>query len=156
LHSRLAKEEAKPSGGAATAPAVAAPNTEAYELYLKGHYLWVRRTEQILPKAIAYYQQAVTKDPSYAQAHAELALSYTVAASWSVGTDAENDPKAEAEAKRALELDPANAEALSALSSVAEHRFDWETGERLIRQAIAAHPNDADAHFRYASLVLTP
>src|SRR5436309_13647433 len=41
-------------------------NTEAHQLYLKGLYLWNRRTGENLKKALAYFEQAAEKDPNYA------------------------------------------------------------------------------------------
>ena len=39
-------------------------NTEAHQLYLKGRYLWNRRTGENLKKALAYFEQAAEKDPA--------------------------------------------------------------------------------------------
>jgi eukaryotic-like serine/threonine-protein kinase len=41
-------------------------NPEAHQLYLKGRYLWGRRTVQTMRQAAAYFQQAIDKDPGYA------------------------------------------------------------------------------------------
>src|SRR5256886_1463816 len=41
-------------------------DTTAYELYLKGRSLWRQRTGDNIPKAIAFYEQAVARDPNYA------------------------------------------------------------------------------------------
>src|SRR6266581_3117822 len=43
-------------------------NTEAHQLYLRGRYLWNRRTGENLKKALAYFEQAAEKDPHYALA----------------------------------------------------------------------------------------
>ena len=48
-------------------------NPEAHQLYLKGRYLWNRRTAENLKKALNYFQQAADKDPSYALAYAGIA-----------------------------------------------------------------------------------
>jgi TolB-like protein len=48
-------------------------NTEAHQLYLKGRYLWNRRTGENLKKALAYFQEAAEKDPNYALAYAGIA-----------------------------------------------------------------------------------
>ncbi|PYL35026.1 MAG: hypothetical protein DMF35_03440, partial [Verrucomicrobia bacterium] len=47
-------------------------NTEAYELYHKGRSLWGKRTGDNIPKAIAFYEQAITRDSNYALAYAGL------------------------------------------------------------------------------------
>ncbi|MGB8540933.1 MAG: winged helix-turn-helix domain-containing protein [Candidatus Acidiferrales bacterium] len=46
---------------------------EAYEAYLKGRYFWNKRTEEGFKKAIDYFNQAIAKDPNYAEAYAGLA-----------------------------------------------------------------------------------
>jgi len=46
---------------------------EAHQLYLKGRYLWNRRTAENLEKALNYFQQAADKDPNYALAYSGIA-----------------------------------------------------------------------------------
>jgi tetratricopeptide (TPR) repeat protein len=60
-------------------------NPEAYEAYLKGRYFWNKRTADGLKKAIDYFNQAIEKDPNYAQAYAGLADSYALAGDWQYG-----------------------------------------------------------------------
>src|SRR5947208_1017600 len=51
-------------------------DTTAYELYHKGRSLWERRSGDNIPKAIAFYEQAIARDPNYALAYAGLAQAY--------------------------------------------------------------------------------
>src|SRR2546423_3928945 len=51
-------------------------DTEAYELYHKGKSLWEKRSGDNIPKAIAYYEQAIPRDPNYALAYAGMAQAY--------------------------------------------------------------------------------
>src|SRR5262249_61645939 len=51
-------------------------NGEAYQLYLQGRYLWNKRTEETLRKAVGLFQQASERDPGYALAYVGLADSY--------------------------------------------------------------------------------
>src|SRR6266567_5319944 len=51
-------------------------DTTAYELYHKGRSLWGKRTGDNIPKAIAFYEQAIARDPNYALAYAGLASAY--------------------------------------------------------------------------------
>ncbi|HKP36067.1 MAG TPA: hypothetical protein VJT71_04355, partial [Pyrinomonadaceae bacterium] len=39
---------------------------EAYQLYLKGRFLWNKRTNESLTKSLDYFNQAIEKDPNYA------------------------------------------------------------------------------------------
>src|SRR5256886_10259077 len=45
-------------------------DTAAYELYHKGRSLWEKRSGDNIPKAIAFYEQAIARDPNYALAYA--------------------------------------------------------------------------------------
>ena len=40
-------------------------NVEAYQLYLKGRYLWKRRTPSALHEAVRFFEQAVAIDPLF-------------------------------------------------------------------------------------------
>ena len=78
-------------------------NPEAYELYLKGRYYSNKQTSSDLATAISNFNQAIAKDPAYAQAYSGLASAY-----WAGYGDAPSEvyPKSNAAARRALELDP--------------------------------------------------
>src|SRR5438132_3373917 len=78
---------------------------EAHQLYLKGRYLWNRRTGENLKKALPYFQQAAEKDPNYALAYAGIADTYSVMPAYSAGSPQDCLPRARAAAQRALELD---------------------------------------------------
>ena len=70
-------------------------NPEAYELYLKGRYAWNNRSSSELEKAISYFNQAITKDPSYALAYSGLADAYSVLPNFG-GNPSEDYPKSNA------------------------------------------------------------
>src|SRR5262249_21783367 len=97
-------------------------NPEAYQLYLKGRYFWNRRTSQNIKTALSYFQQAISKDPSYALAYSGLADSYALLPVYTTEDSDSAPPKdsiirAIAAARRALELDPDLAEAHTALAN---------------------------------------
>ena len=52
---------------------VHAPNPAAYLAYAKGRFLWSRRTEQDMRKAIGSFQEAIDKDYDYSLAYDGLA-----------------------------------------------------------------------------------
>src|SRR5207237_2444679 len=98
----------------------AAPTTDttAYELYHKGRSLWGKRSGDNIPKAIAFYEQAIAHDPNYALAYAGLASAYILAPFY-VGADRlDAGSKAKEAALKALRLDPKLAEAHLALGKV--------------------------------------
>jgi serine/threonine protein kinase/Tfp pilus assembly protein PilF len=133
------------------------PKPEAYQLYLKGRYLSDQSTVEGLKKSIAYFQQAIDKDPGYAMAYVGLADSYN----WLGGglnyvAPSETMPKAKAAAMKALELDKTLGEAHAALA-YAEwfYDWDWSTAEREFKAAIELNPSSAISHERYSECLLT-
>ena len=126
---------------------------EAYEDYLKGRYYWNKRSAEALTKAIDYFQRATREDPNYALAYAGLADCYGIIGAAIVGTVPAADvaPKAEAAAKRALELDPTLAEAQTSLATVLlNYKWDWPGAEAGFQKAIQLDPSYATAHQRYS------
>jgi TolB-like protein/DNA-binding winged helix-turn-helix (wHTH) protein/Tfp pilus assembly protein PilF len=128
-------------------------NTEAYEAYLKGRYFWNKRTADGLKRAVDYFDQAIEKDPNYAQAYAGLADSYTLLGDWEYGVLAPSEayPKAKGAATKALELDNTLGEAHTSLAfSLDVFDWDWKSAEREFRRAIELNPGYATAHHWYA------
>ena len=124
-------------------------NSEAYQDYLKGHYLL--STESDARKGIAYFERAIQKDPNYAFACAGLANSYIF---WGQpgGGDSPKEalPQAKAAATKALAIDDSLGEAHSALAHVIElHDWDWQGAEKEYRRSLELNPNDALARDWY-------
>ena len=126
-------------------------NADAYQLYLKGRFLWNKRTSESLEKSIEYFNQAIEKDPTYALAYAGLADSW-----YSRGWYRHVEPKhayekARAAANRALELDPRLAEGHAILAAIKTvYDWDWQGAEREFKLAIELNPSYATAHQRYS------
>ena len=126
-------------------------NPEAYELYLKGRFLWNKRTGADMRKAIDYFNHAIAKDPNYALAHAGLADCYDLLHEYSDLSPRESYPKAKAAAIKALELDDTLGEAHTSLAySLLNYEWDWRSAEREYQRAIQLNPNYATAHQWYA------
>ena len=53
-------------------------NLDAYHLYLKGRYYLAKRTHDSLNSAVEEFNQALGKDPNYAQAYSGLAYAYVL------------------------------------------------------------------------------
>ncbi len=125
-------------------------NLEAYDLYLRGRFLWNRRTAADLQTAITLLTQATAKSPDYAQAHAGLASAYAVLPAYAYVPMQQVVPQAKAAAHRALELDPRLAEPHAVLGFIKES-FDWDRpgAEKEYQQAITLDPNFATAHHWY-------
>jgi serine/threonine protein kinase/TolB-like protein len=131
-------------------------NPKAHELYLKGRFLWERRTPEALKKSIEYFQQALEKDPGYAIAYAGLADSYHVLGNNGILPPKETYPRARAAALKALELDNTLAEPHAALGMVMyDYDWDYAGAEREFQRAIELNPHYASAHHWYGFLLLT-
>jgi DNA-binding winged helix-turn-helix (wHTH) protein/TolB-like protein/Flp pilus assembly protein TadD len=132
-------------------------NTEAYQSYLMGLYFWNKRTKDGLHKAIDYFQQAIERDANYALAYAGLADSYhlIVYYGYEPPPATESYRKAQAAAKRALELDETLAEAHTAMAMIqANYERDAAASEKSLKRALGLNPSYATAHQRYAWVLL--
>jgi TolB-like protein/DNA-binding winged helix-turn-helix (wHTH) protein/Tfp pilus assembly protein PilF len=128
-------------------------NPDAYDAYLKGRYFWNKRTEQGFKRAIDYFDQAIAKDPNYAQAYSGLADSYALLGDWEFGGLPPNEafPKAKAAATKALELDDNLGEAHASLAlCLKSFDWDWKSAEAELMRAIKLSPSYATAHQWYA------
>jgi len=127
-------------------------NVEAYQLYLNGRYYWNKRTEEGLKQGVKYFEQAIAKDPHYAQAYAGLADSYILmgVGDYGVLPPKEAMPKANDAALKALEIDDTLAEAHTSLGFL-NYVFDWDWpgAESHFRRAIELNPNYVTAHHWY-------
>lgn len=130
---------------------------EAHEAYLKGRYFWNRRNQDAYIEAINYFQEAITRDPNYAQAYAGLAD--TLALEGSVPDPViprkRAMPQAKAAAEHALQLDESLAEAHTSLAFVKMHyEWDWPGAEKEYQRAIQLNPSYATAHEWHAYLLI--
>jgi TolB-like protein/DNA-binding winged helix-turn-helix (wHTH) protein/Flp pilus assembly protein TadD len=128
-------------------------NPEAFESYLKGRYFWNKRTAEGLNVALAYFNQAIDEDPTFARAYSGLADTYALLGDWqyAVMTPKEALPKAKAAAIKALELDSALGEAHNSLAFCLDgFEWDFDSAEKEFRRAIELNPGYATAHHWYA------
>ena len=124
----------------------------AYELYLKGRSLWGKRSGDNLPKAIAFYEQAIARDPNYALAYAGLAEAYVILPSYTATAPQDAYPTAKAAALKALQLDEKLAEAHTALGLLlCIGDLDMAGSISEFQRAIALKPNYATAHHWYGN-----
>jgi eukaryotic-like serine/threonine-protein kinase len=127
-------------------------NPEAHQFYLKGRYLWNRRTGQTLERAADYFKLAIEKDPSYALAWAGLADCYNVYNFYGVLSPKESKQMAKEAARKALELDDTLAEAhVSVAYAKRTYDWDWSGAEREFKRAIELNPDYATAHHWYGT-----
>ena len=128
-------------------------DAEANEAYLRGRYFWNQFTPEGYRKAISYFQQAIQRDPNFAEAYSGLADSYNFLVVTDSLSPAEGNPKTFDAARKAIALDEGLAEAHSSLGTVKSRRFDWYGAERELKRAIALNPSYSVEHRIYAALL---
>lgn len=129
-------------------------SARAYDYYLQGRHFWNQRTLTDMGIAIRLFEKAIAVDSSYAPAYAAIADCWAVPAGWG------DDPghaltQAIQYAHRALELNPALAEAHTALAYATMMRdLDFRSAEESFARAIELDPTYATAHQWFSELLV--
>ena len=125
----------------------ATDNVRAHQEYLRGLRLWNHRSEPDILAAISHFSDAVELDPDYAAAWAGLSLAYLVLPEYSPDADVVRVREASASAaQRALELEPDQVDALTAMGwGRMIHHYDWQGAEDLIARALSLDPTNVNA-----------
>ena len=126
-----------------------APDPEAYDLYLRGRFIWSRRGVENPRAAVDMLSEAVRIDPGFARGWAALASAYLVWPSyspegyrtWHLARDA---------AKQALELDASLAEPRAVLAPFELEERDWAGAARLFEEALEIEPRNATINYWYS------
>ncbi len=124
-------------------------NTEAYLLFQQGTEHFRTRTRVGTEKGIAYFEEAIRKDPTYALARVWLAKAYGDVSS--PLPFKERRQKVYSQLLKALELDNDLAEAHALLGGIRQDDGDWVAAERECKRALDLDPNSVLAHGFYAS-----
>jgi eukaryotic-like serine/threonine-protein kinase len=151
----LSPRRPSPANRAAVQSTVASSgtsNAEAYDLYLRGRYLLMRRGPGV-SQAVSRFEQAIDKDPKFARAHAGLGLALELMPYFSSVRAPSIRGRAIAAANRALALDSTQAEAHTALALAHSHAYEWDAALKEHQRAIALDPNDAAARTQYGRLL---
>jgi len=126
-------------------------NLESYDLFLQGRYSLNKNTRESLQEAIEKFKEAISLSPDYAQAYAEMALAYNLLGFMYLLPANEAYPKAREFAQKAIEIDPANADAYVILANTKLFfGWDWEMAGNRFMKAIELNPNSAHARVYYA------
>jgi len=125
-------------------------DAEAREVNLRGRYWLNRRTPPDLWKAIGYFNQAIEKDPSYAQAYLGLAEAYSTLGANDQASPREVLPKARAAAQQALRWDESSGESHAVFAWIS-FLDGWNSAlaEQEFRRALQLSPNYSAAHQWY-------
>ena len=151
LPQRIAREMAA-AMGRRLAPATAsvreprAADPEAYDLYLKGLQASGRGSFEGFRTAVAYFEQAIARQPDFAEAYGNLALAQHQFLFAGPLSPRETMPKAEAAARKALQLDDTLAQAHRTLAGILHHySWQWEEGDREFARARELSSDSGDS-----------
>ena len=121
---------------------------EAQDFYLHGILL---RDADECKTAIGYFDRAIAKDPSYAEAHSALASCYGRLGESGQMRYLEAFTRQKAEALKAISLDDSLSEAHAELANTAMTLdWDWPAAEAEFQRALELNPNSATNHEKYA------
>jgi Tfp pilus assembly protein PilF len=130
------------------------PDAAAQDLYIRGRYLMDRLSESSLRQSVASFQQAIARDPSFAAAHAGMAMGYNILEQYGFMPPGEAMEQARRSAQRALDIDPTLADGHVALAGVMEaYDWNWTAAEREYRRALELNSHSAVAHLWYGSFL---
>jgi serine/threonine-protein kinase len=151
----MAKLKLTLKGGAAVTHGTR--NTEAYDLYMRGRYLWNKRTKPALDSAVRVFSDAVKVDSTYALAWAGLADSWALLGTFGFGAPSADFPMARVAAERAIRLDETLAEPHTSLAIIALfYDWDWTLAKREFDRAESLNPDYATTYlFRGWLLAIT-
>jgi TolB-like protein/DNA-binding winged helix-turn-helix (wHTH) protein/tetratricopeptide (TPR) repeat protein len=143
LQQRIAAEVAVAAGrpvpraaGARTAKVI---NPRAYDAYLKGLTARGLQRHDGFRTAVGYFEEAVAIQPDFAEAYAALALTQVQFLYGGPLSPHETIPKAEAAARKALQLDDTLADAHRALGQIFSlYYWRWDEGDKAFQRAASA------------------
>jgi TolB-like protein/Flp pilus assembly protein TadD len=122
----------------------------AYEHYVLGRS---HAAQDDYEPAIVEFTRAVTLDPDFAAAHAQLSMAYTWLGFLVPERRADSLPQARGEAERALAIDPTLPSAhLAQAVYLYRGETDIERAAKEFQRAIPGLPNDAQAHLAFGLL----
>jgi Tfp pilus assembly protein PilF len=125
-------------------------DAEAYQLYVNGWFQRSRVGEEGFRKSIAFFEQAIARDPNYALPHVGLADSYAMLGVFGAAAPDEVFPRGLAAAHRALEIDSELGEAHASLGHIkVQYERDLPGAEREYQRALHLAPDYATGHLWY-------
>jgi tetratricopeptide (TPR) repeat protein len=127
---------------------------EVYESYLKGRFA-KGNTKAEVEQSVAYYEDAIRRDPTFAPAYVALAWAYYTLGSPFIGAPpVEVRPKMISALRKALELDPDTPDANLLLGLINIDEWHWAESAAEFKRALAVNPNDAGAHSGFSRWLL--
>lgn len=126
---------------------VATTSSEAYEKFVVAQSLVNKRVNDSLPRAISLLREATALDPNFARAWAKLAVAYAVLAQYVPGDWNANWRVSDEAARKAVAIDPGEAEAYAALSYNQFSQRHYTAMVEPMRRALALAPGNSAVNY---------
>jgi DNA-binding winged helix-turn-helix (wHTH) protein/Tfp pilus assembly protein PilF len=126
---------------------------ELYELVGRGRARVLSGSYFEVSDAVSSFRAAIELDPTYAAAHAGLAVARCLQGCLRAAPYEEAFAEAKSSALRALAMDSESADAQMALGLVLVGQWDWAAAERSLRRALEIDPSHTEALLAYGSLM---
>jgi len=125
-------------------------NLEAYNLYLKGVHF---NRNGFANKSVTYLEQAIEKDPEFARAYFELAVTHGILMHSGTLSPNENIKKVKELAQKAIALDPSFGDPHVQLAVMLfRYEWNWKAAEKELI-AIKLNPKNTYAHLLYSKFL---
>ena len=123
-------------------------NIEAYQLYLKGLFFFNKGTPADYYKAIQFFEEAITMDTSFANAHAMIASCYVALTSIGNVNPANVIEKVRTASRNAIRLNSRLPQSYLAMAMLQLYfEFQIEEAHNNINKAFLISPNSSEAHY---------
>jgi adenylate cyclase len=129
-------------------------NVQAYEYYLRGRQFFHQFRGTALQYARRMFDRAIEIDPSFARAHAGIADCCSLLYMYWDSTKT-NLESADAWSRKALKLDPENAEAHTSRALALTLRRQYHEARKEFEAALRLNPTLFEAHYFFARACLT-
>jgi TolB-like protein/Flp pilus assembly protein TadD len=127
----------------------------AYHAYMMGLHFWKQRTATDLMRAVSYFQDAISLDPSCADAYAGLADTYVSLSYNHVMPPRQATEAAQQAVDTALKLAPTARNVRHAeINFKTNCTWEWQAAERVCRELVDSGGNDVRTLYLYASLMI--
>jgi TolB-like protein/tetratricopeptide (TPR) repeat protein len=129
-------------------------NPEAYEKYLRGHFLIQATETDSIDEGLKELRASIRLDPAFGLPYADIADALVQKIYYAMERSPELVGEARTAAMSAVALAPGSAEARAALADIyAYFDFNWAAAEQAFDEAVALNPNSPVPYHRYSDFL---